>query len=70
MQVDNSKSYASSDEEQKRFQIFQDNLKFIKDHNKKYEAGQTTYKLGINEFTDMTNEEFGKTHFGFGAPKP
>jgi hypothetical protein len=40
----------------RRYRIFQDNLKIIKEHN----AKQQSYKLGVNEFAEMTNEEFTK----------
>jgi C1A family cysteine protease len=37
-----------------RFAIFKDNLKMIREHNSK----GLLYTLGLNQFTDMTNEEF------------
>lgn len=39
---------------EKRFQIFKDNLKFIDDHN----AENRTYKVGLNRFADLSNDEY------------
>lgn len=64
MQVDHNKSYLSSEEEKRRFDIFKENLKHIREHNKKYEEGQESSKLGVNQFADLTHEEFQKTYTG------
>ncbi|CAH1110214.1 unnamed protein product [Psylliodes chrysocephalus] len=45
-------------EEKLRFQIFKDNLKKIEEHNVRYEDGEVRYYLGVNQFADMTDEEF------------
>ncbi|XP_036605717.1 cathepsin L2-like [Trichosurus vulpecula] len=45
-------------EESFRRQIWERNLKFINDHNQLYEEGNLTYYLEMNEFGDMTDEEF------------
>jgi len=52
------KEYASRAEETLRKAIFEKNVAGIEEHNQKYEAGEATYKQGINQFTDMLNEEF------------
>jgi len=44
----------ASDEAKLRFKIFKENLVKIKEHNAKDE----TYKVGLNQFSDMTNAEF------------
>ncbi|KAJ3439954.1 cysteine protease rdl2-related [Anaeramoeba flamelloides] len=46
-------------EESKRFAIFQDNLRLIKKHNNNPSHG---FKLGINQFADLTNEEYQKKY--------
>jgi len=33
-------------------------MNFIKEHNKKFEAGEETFSLGPNEFLDIHNDEF------------
>ncbi|VEN39008.1 unnamed protein product [Callosobruchus maculatus] len=63
------KNYDSPEEEQKRFKIFQDNLKTIEEHNKKYEAGETTWQMGINQFADLTADEMKQRYTGIIPPK-
>jgi KDEL-tailed cysteine endopeptidase len=48
-----NKVYTSVEEFESRFSIFKDNLKLINDHNQ-----NLNFSLGINQFTDLTNEEF------------
>ena len=57
--------YNSFTEVTDRFNIFHDNLYFINDHNAN---SNSSFTLGINQFTDMTNQEF-KDRFvnGLGA---
>ncbi|KAJ8570381.1 hypothetical protein K7X08_037353 [Anisodus acutangulus] len=47
--------YKISTEKESRFKIFQDNAERIEALNN---AGNQPYKLGINAFADLTNEEF------------
>eukprot|EP00386_Alphamonas_edax_P004612 GDKI01014574.1.p1 GENE.GDKI01014574.1~~GDKI01014574.1.p1 ORF type:complete len:411 (-),score=162.51 GDKI01014574.1:838-2040(-) len=49
-----NKSYANEEEEAMRMAIFKRNLDFIRQQN---EMGHT-YTLGVNQFADMTNDEF------------
>lgn len=63
-QTKHEKSYANAEEEAKRFAIFQETAKRIAEHNKRYEAGEVTYRQGINEFADLTREEFKKNYLG------
>ncbi|KAL1532132.1 zingipain-2-like [Salvia divinorum] len=48
-------SYENEKVKEARFQIFKDNMHHIERHN---HEGNRTYKLGINKFADLTNEEF------------
>lgn len=34
----------------------------IKEHNEKYDKGELTYTLGLNQFTDRTSEELKQMH--------
>ncbi|KAK9893082.1 hypothetical protein WA026_023646 [Henosepilachna vigintioctopunctata] len=52
------KVYQSPKEEAKRLGIFRENLKKIEAHNKIFNEGKVTYKLGVTKFTDLTPEEF------------
>ena len=38
--------------------IWEENLKYIQKHNVEYDLGKHTYYLGLNEYADLTNEEF------------
>jgi len=60
-----NKQYASEEEFNERFEIFKSNRLYHEKEN----AKQSTYTLGINEFSDMSESEFASTHFGFSAPK-
>nr|CAB3463614.1 unnamed protein product [Digitaria exilis] len=54
------KAYASFEEKLRRFEVFKDNLKHIDEINKKV----TSYWLGLNEFADLTHDEFKATYLG------
>ncbi|EOA39013.1 hypothetical protein CARUB_v10011567mg [Capsella rubella] len=56
-----SRVYKDDFEKQRRLEVFNKNLKFIEDFNN---MGNQSYKLGVNEFTDLTEEEFLATHSG------
>ena len=49
-----SKSYTNAEHERKAFSAFAENDAFILAHN----AKQSSYKLGHNEFSDLSSEEF------------
>jgi len=50
--------YKDIGEELRRMQIFKDNMEVIENHNKRFAAGEETYEMGVNEFTDMSPSEF------------
>ncbi|WCJ32699.1 Cysteine proteinases superfamily protein [Euphorbia peplus] len=54
--------YKDSNEKEMRFNIFKQNVQFIESFNK--DEGRS-YKLGINKFADLTNEEFKTSRNGF-----
>ena len=54
------KTYRSIDEEIDRLKIFRANLAEIEAHN----SGRSSYKKGVNQFTDLTKEEFKDTYLG------
>ncbi|EGD77231.1 cysteine protease [Salpingoeca rosetta] len=57
-----NKVYESAEEEARRAAIFQESLDFIEKHNAEAAAGMHTYLVGVNEFADLTREEFRQHH--------
>ncbi|KAL3618402.1 hypothetical protein CASFOL_038723 [Castilleja foliolosa] len=55
------KTYKSVEEKLQRFEIFKDNLKHIDERNK---VVSEYYWLGLNEFSDLSHDEFKKMHLG------
>ena len=60
------KAYASVDQHDHRFAIFKDNFTKIEEHNNSVdELGRSPpFTMGINQFSDMTAEEFSAEKFG------
>merc|ERR1712218_7304 len=56
-----NRKYTDSNHETERRAVFEYNLDEIEKHNDLYYKGLSTYKQGINQFTDMTWEEFSNT---------
>uniref|UniRef100_A0A0D9YKN8 Uncharacterized protein n=1 Tax=Oryza glumipatula TaxID=40148 RepID=A0A0D9YKN8_9ORYZ len=54
------KAYSSLEEKLRRFEVFKDNLNHIDEENKKI----TGYWLGLNEFADLTHDEFKAAYLG------
>ncbi|KAF5451302.1 hypothetical protein F2P56_026419 [Juglans regia] len=54
------KAYNGLGENERRFEIFKDNLRFIDEHN----TQNRTYKIGLNSFADLTNEEYRGIYLG------
>lgn len=65
------RTYEDQAEKDMRLQIFKKNSEFIEKFNN---VANRTYKLSINEFADLTNEEFVASHTGYkmlkGQPQP
>ncbi|XP_060523576.1 procathepsin L-like [Cylas formicarius] len=59
-QLDYAKNYTKQ-ESLFRFAIFKQNLKRIEKHNTKFLQGLMTFKIGLNQFGDLTKEEFIQT---------
>ncbi|XP_054277430.1 procathepsin L-like [Macrosteles quadrilineatus] len=54
-------------EDKTRKEIFMNNLNFIRCHNKKFEQGEVTFTVGVNQFADWTSDEIHKLG-GFRPP--
>ncbi|GMI90009.1 hypothetical protein like AT3G49340 [Hibiscus trionum] len=59
---DFGRKYESNLEKDKRLNIFKENLEYIESFNN---AGNRSFKLGLNEFADMTQDEFVAAHTGY-----
>ena len=56
---DFGKSYKDAAEKEMRFKAFSENYEYILAENVKFSSGHA-YKLGLNDFSDITPEEFEK----------
>lgn len=63
LQVQFGRNYNET-ENNERFLIFSETLKTINEHNKKYDQGEVSYTMGINQFADKTPEELKKSCCG------
>ncbi|CAN1226173.1 Senescence-specific cysteine protease SAG12 [Linum grandiflorum] len=60
------KTYQDSAEKEKRFLIFKDNVRRIEEfNNAAAKDNSSTFQLGVNKFTDLTNEEFRSMYLGY-----
>jgi KDEL-tailed cysteine endopeptidase len=60
-----NKTYGA--EENLRYVVFKDNLDRIVRHNERHSAGHTTFTMAVNEFADMTSQEFMSTYANYKA---
>jgi cathepsin L len=60
-----SKMYETVEEEAARFNVFVENQRQIDEHNKNFQAGTVSFEMGMNQYGDMTNEEFRAVMNGY-----
>ncbi|XP_056631025.1 cathepsin L-like proteinase [Diorhabda sublineata] len=58
------KIYSTPEEEQQRFRIFQSNLRYIKEQNQKFANGEVSSSVGINQFADLSSNEWANRNHG------
>lgn len=58
------KIYSSTKEDSKRKAIWQNNYNKIKQHNQEADKNVHSYRLGVNQFTDLAVDEFEKNWLG------
>ncbi|KAL9238334.1 hypothetical protein vseg_012768 [Gypsophila vaccaria] len=61
------KRYSSLEERLQKFEVFVDNLKHIDQRNKQISG---SYWLGLNEFADLSHDEFRKRYLGLKVEQP
>jgi hypothetical protein len=54
-QATHNRSYLSAEERLRRFEVYRSNVEYIEATNRR---GDLTYKLGENQFADLTEAEF------------
>merc|ERR1712028_318946 len=65
-QAVHSASYLSEDHASSKFAVFKDNVDFINDHNQNH-ADRLGYTVAINQFADLTKNEFRNQYLGLNA---
>ncbi|XP_078063332.1 uncharacterized protein LOC144489321, partial [Mustelus asterias] len=55
----------TEEEETHRRSIWEDNVRYIEQHNLEYSMGKHTFTVGMNEFGDLTDKEFNERMNGF-----
>lgn len=58
-----------SDNIEKSKRILIDRYNKVEEHNRKFREGSTTYELGLNEYSLLSDEDFVKQRTGL-LPKP
>ncbi|KAG5684566.1 hypothetical protein PVAND_013791 [Polypedilum vanderplanki] len=66
--IDQNKNYLPEDDK-KHFEIFKNNVKIIDEHNVKFNNGESTYQMGLNQFTDMDPKEYSTYYGGLRNPR-
>jgi len=59
------KVYVDAAEKERRFEIFKDSVEYLESFNT---AGNKSYKLSVNKFADLTNEELKVARNGYRRP--
>lgn len=58
------KIYQNSVEESRRFNLFKKSVKFIREHNNRFENGLETFSVALNNFADLSDDEFQRFYLG------
>lgn len=56
--MQHTKRYFSFVEDSRRMNTYFEQRNRIAEHNQRYDRGQVTYRMGLNAYSDMTQEEF------------
>merc|ERR1712118_508007 len=52
-------------ESSQRFETWKSNREYVNSHNARADAGQHSFRVALNKFGDMNNEEYRATYLGF-----
>ncbi|XP_017031315.1 cathepsin L1-like [Drosophila kikkawai] len=63
--LEHRRIYQNAAEERFRLKVFSENRNAIIEHNQRFAAGKVSFKLAINEYADLTSEEFNELMNGF-----
>ncbi|XP_067824180.1 procathepsin L-like [Heptranchias perlo] len=61
---EHEKQYTEDEDTHRRI-IWEDNMRYIKQHNLEHSMGKHTFTVGMNQFGDLTTEEFNEHMNGF-----
>lgn len=62
--IEHEKVFDDKSDEQFKYQVWLANKEFIDEHNKRYEDGEVSYTMAMNEFSDLTDSEFKEMYTG------
>ena len=62
------KTYSDLGEKQYHMRIWLENYAYVQAHNARHAAGEETYELEMNQFADLTSEEFGEKYLMLNNP--
>lgn len=65
--AEHGRVYKDELEKKRRFEVFKANVEYIESANR--DVATRKYKLAVNQFADLTNEEFKALHHGFVTSK-
>jgi len=60
------RAYASEEEAVRRFDIFKANRAFVMSHNERARQGRISFTTALNQFADLTNDEYRQQMLGLG----
>lgn len=66
--VQHGRNYSTHHEYTTRRSIFMNNLDMINSHNDEHASGKHTYTLGMNQFGDLTQQEWSRQVLGYKRP--
>lgn len=69
-QMKHSKSYTNFLEDSRRMNTYFGNSRRINEHNALYDAGNVTYRMSLNEYSDLSHDEFVSQMNGAKRPPP